>query len=249
MVATLATSGYEAVEVVGEPTRTDLSHLHEVVCAAELAVSGLTAETASRPARDLAHPDRDLRRQAIAYYRDCVDLAVRLDAAVIGLHPSAEGRLGPITDSGREWRLAVEATREVAHYAGEHGRSIAVEALNRYEAFLVNRIDQAVAFVDEVDVPSIGIVADFFHMNLEEADLGAALELSRRCLLEVHLADSNRQGLGRGHLQLDSLFSVIGGFNGPFVMEFTAGSTTELDCYLQESAAIFGRMRRDPPPP
>jgi sugar phosphate isomerase/epimerase len=117
MVATLATSGYEAVEVVGEPTRTDLSHLHEVVCAAELAVSGLTAETASRPARDLAHPDRDLRRQAIAYYRDCVDLAVRLDAAVIGsiLQPRVvSGRsptLGESGDSLSRQRARLRTTR------------------------------------------------------------------------------------------------------------------------------------------
>jgi sugar phosphate isomerase/epimerase len=238
VASALAACGYDAIEVVGEPTRRDLSQLREILEGAELRVTGLTAQTAGFDQRDLARPDRHLSRQAVSYYRACVELAVRLDAPTIGLHPSGEGRVAPIRGYRREWEFAVEAVREIAHYAGEHGRLIAVEPLNRYEAFLVNRVDQALAFVEDVDVPGVGIVADFFHMNIEETDLGAALERGRDRLLEVHLADSNRRGLGQGHLPVGDLLSAVSSFEGPFVMEFTATSDAELDGYLQASAVI-----------
>jgi sugar phosphate isomerase/epimerase len=230
---------------VGNPNRVDLPELQKCVEKGGLSISGLTAQTAGFKERDLASPERDLRSDAVEYYRACIDLAVRLGAPNIGLHPSAEGRAEPITSYKREWQLAVRATREIAHYAGERGCSIAVEPLNRYETFLVNRVDQAMAFIADVDMPCMGIVADLFHMNIEEADVRSALELGLDRLLEIHLADSNRRGLGQGHLPVGELLSVVASREGPRVMEFTARSKDELDHYLRESAVIVNQTPRD----
>jgi sugar phosphate isomerase/epimerase len=136
----------------------------------------------------------------------------------------------------------VDAAREVAHFAGERGVSVAVEPLNRYEAYLVNRVEQALEFVDDVDVAGTGIVADLFHMNIEEADLENALREARDRLLEIHLADSNRRGLGRGHLPLEGVLGAAtdGGFDGPYVVECTV-EDAELDEALAESAAVLRR--------
>ncbi len=245
MASRLAASGYDGIEIVGEPKRPDVKQLESFLDSSGLRVTGTTAQSQPLEERDLAHPDRDLRRLAVAYYQGCVELAARLEAPTIGLLPSAEGRLGPISSYQREWKLAVEAAREVAYFAGEHGVAIAIEPLNRYEAFLVNRVEQALAFAEEVGVVSAGIVADLFHMNIEEADPGAALEQAEGRLLEIHLADSNRRGLGHGHLPLEHLLSVAAqtDFDGAYVMEFVAVSDTEPDGFLDESAAFLRRER------
>ncbi len=237
-VSRLAASGYDAIEIVGEPKRQDLEELQGPLDSSGLRVSGTTAHSQPMDERDLAHPDRDVRRLAVAYYQGCVELAAKLEAPTIGLLPSAEGRLGPISSYRREWKLAVEAAREVAYFAGEHQVTVAIEPLNRYEAFLVNRVEQALAFVEEVDVVGTGIVADLFHMNIEEADPGAALAQAEGRLLEIHLADSNRRGLGHGHLPLESLLAVATkvDFDGAYVMEFTADCEAELDGFLDASA-------------
>jgi len=239
IAAGLVAWGYEALELVGEPERKDLSLLETIVQGAGLRISGTTANTASIIGRDLAHPERDLRKQAVNYYRGCIGLATRFGAPSIGLHPSAEGRLEPVSTYEREWRFAVAAAREVAFYAGERGVFVAVEPLNRYEAFLVNRIEQALAFIDDVDVPGLGIVVDLFHMNIEEVDPAAALELGLSRLLELHLADSNRRGLGEGHIPLEQVLSVASDFEGSFVVEVTAEDAAHLDEYLRQSAAVM----------
>ena len=43
-------------------------------------------------------------------------------------------------------------------------------------------------------------MADFFHMNIEEIDLGQAIQDTAEYLGYVHLADSNRYQPGAGHL-------------------------------------------------
>lgn len=227
-VAALAGAGYDALVVVGEPERPDIDEMLQLVGRAGLSIAGATAETGLARTRDLAHPDKTLRQQAIEYYKGCVDLAKVLGAPTIGVVPSAEGRLGAISSYAREWRLAVDATREVALHAAGRGVRIAIEPLNRYEAFLVNRVEQACGFAAEVDVEGVGVIADFFHMNIEESDMFAAIELAGDLLLEIHLADSNREGLGAGHLPARELLEFVKrqGFDG----------TLAVECYVQTGA-------------
>ena len=224
-VAAVAGAGYEAIVITGEPDRPDIDELESLLRESGLAVTGSTSETWGNPSRDLAHPERSYRAEAIDYYKGCSDLLVRLGAPTLGIVPSAEGRLS--VPSYREaWKLAVEATREVALYAREHDVSVAIEPLNRYESFLVNRVEQACRFAAEVDVSGVGVIADFFHMNIEEVDLFAAIEHAGDRLLEIHLADSNREGLGTGHLPVRELLERVEaqGFHGTFAVE----------CYVQE---------------
>ena len=54
-----------------------------------------------------------------------------------------------------------------------------LEPLNRYEAYIVNRLEQGAAIAAEVG-PEIGVMADFFHMNIEEADIAASIRATSR---------------------------------------------------------------------
>ena len=257
IVSLLAASGYDAIEVMGEPERADATDLAETVRSAGMSVSGTTA-ICNWPTdeRDLASPNADARARAVAYFRGCVDLAAAAGAPVVGLIPAAVGRLDALSSYDEEWTHAVEATRAVATYASERGVAVGVEAINRYETFLVNRIEQALAFVDEVGVPGTGVIGDAFHMQLEETDSAAAVRAAGERLLALHLADSNRLGLGRGQLALDRIFDAAAsvGFGGPFVMEFTAPGPNPfradkgadamalLDSYVRESGALARRF-------
>lgn len=233
VLAVLRGAGFDAIELAGEPRRDDAARLPRLLDRAGLGVSGCTS-SCDRPERDLAHPDRDLRRAAVTYFRGCVDLTAKLGGRTVGVVPSAEGRLAPLTSYAREWRLAVEAAREVALYAAERGVAVAVEPLNRYEAFLVNRVEQALAFAEEVDVAGVGIAADLFHMNIEEASSEAALRAACDRILELHLSDSNRRGLGRGQLALERL--LVACRTESLVLEVTARDAAQLDADVAESA-------------
>jgi D-psicose/D-tagatose/L-ribulose 3-epimerase len=128
---------------------------------------------------------------------------------------------------------------------------LGVEAVNRYESFLVNTAEQAQAFAAELGAGRAGVILDAFHMQLEELDSVASVTAAAPQLLALHLADSNRLGLGHGQLDAAALIraALDSGYRGPFVFEFTApgpnpfdprkdaAAMAELDVYARESVA------------
>jgi sugar phosphate isomerase/epimerase len=105
--------------------------------------------------------------------------------------------------------LAVQL-RELAPVASAAGVPLFLEPLNRYEAHVVNRLEQGVAFCEAAG-PGVAIMADFFHMSIEEADLAASIRAAGRHVVYVHVADSNRHQPGRGHLDFRPGFAALKG--------------------------------------
>jgi sugar phosphate isomerase/epimerase len=52
-------------------------------------------------------------------------------------------------------------------------------------------------------------MADFFHMNIEEADIAKSIEDAGSYIMHVHLADSNRLLPGYGHTDFKSGFNAL----------------------------------------
>jgi sugar phosphate isomerase/epimerase len=96
--------------------------------------------------------------------------------------------------------LLIEELAQIAPTAEEAGARVILEPLNRYESHFLQRLDQAAEVCRAVGSPGIGLMADFFHMNIEEVDIGQAIEGAADYLAYVHLADSNRFQPGAGHL-------------------------------------------------
>ena len=114
-----------------------------------------------------------------------------------------------------ERELFVMQLRELAPAAAEAGAPVFLEPLNRYEQHLVNRLDQGVVFCEQVGA-DIKIMADFFHMNIEEADIAGSIRAAGPHIVYVHVADSNRLQPGRGHLDFRPGFTALkeAGYDG-----------------------------------
>lgn len=210
-IARLAKFGYDGVEFVGEPSEHDAREITE-----QLKKNGVVASSIISiftPERDIVSTDEGIRRNAIDYVKGNVDYAAALGADVVTFTPTACMKISPETDLGQEWAWAVEAARSVAAYAADHGISIAVEPWNRYETYLINRAYKAVEFVDEVGAANMGVMADTFHMSIEEPDIAAAIRTIGHRLVHVHLADSNRAAPGYGHLNFTPIIQAIADVN------------------------------------
>jgi len=51
-----------------------------------------------------------------------------------------------------------------------------------------------------VGAENLGVLADFFHVNIEDAALTDTLRHAADKLMCIHLADNNRQAPGTGHI-------------------------------------------------
>ena len=106
-------------------------------------------------------------------------------------------------------QVLVDALGELGEHARAEGVTLFLEPLNRYEDHMVNRLDDAVVFCASVGLPSVRVVADTFHMNIEEDDVHRALRAAAPYLGHVQVSDSNRYQPGAGHLDWPGLVRTL----------------------------------------
>ena len=159
--------------------------------------------------RDLSNPDERRRRRAVDYVRAVADLAAATGAETIVVAPSSVMKTMPLAPAADEWNWAVESIHAGGEYAASVGVDVALEPWNRYETYFLNRLEQAIELWHAVGLENGGVMADTFHMNIEEASIPGALLASEGLLRHVHLADSNRAVAGRGHTDFAPILRAL----------------------------------------
>ena len=163
--------------------------------------------------------DAARRRDAVDQLRSQLSVIAELGGAGV-LTPASWGmfslRLPPFTpprQAEEDRRVLLEALVELAADADAEGVWLALEPINRYEDYMVNRIDQAVALGEEVErqtgLGSVRVCADLFHMNIEEDDLAAAILAAGPRIAHVHVDDTNRLQPGTGHMDFRGVFDAL----------------------------------------
>jgi D-psicose/D-tagatose/L-ribulose 3-epimerase len=218
----IAGMGFDLVEVPIEST-TDLDYKKgaEIARANRLAVSVCAA---MGPDRDLIHPDESVRTNGMDYVRHCIDAAQTLGAAnVVGPLYSAVGRTWQQSADERkkDLDLLVRQLRDLSAYAADHGVTICVEPLNRFETSFLNLASQAIEVVDRVDSKNCGLLLDTFHMNIEERSVGDAIRAAGPRMRHLHTCENDRGAPGSGHVPWDEVAKACGdiGYKGPMVIE------------------------------
>jgi sugar phosphate isomerase/epimerase len=196
------------------------------------------------PFRRLAVPDPDHSARLAAALR-AVDIAAELGTGVL----TTIGALGNISaqfPSDRMTATYVESLQVMAGPAAAAGITLAIEPLNRYETSFLNTLAEAVAVARRVDRPNVKVMADFFHLNLEEPDIAASLRAALPHLAHIHLADSNRLLPGRGHLDFAPALEMIedSNYSGVMTLECCIGERWQgLGYFDGDHAAELRRAR------
>jgi D-psicose/D-tagatose/L-ribulose 3-epimerase len=216
----VADAGYDAIEIAAVP-ELDVATARERLDARGLTVSSMCWIGLGYPDRDCAHESERIRRRAGDYLRTCLDQAHALGAKTLVLVPTFRTH----EDSyGRDLELerAAQTIGGAIDAVAADGVTIALEALNRYETHLLRTLDDADQLRRLIDSPHVQLMADVFHMNIEEDSIAAALRAHAGHIVHVHLADSQRREPGSGHLDFAAVFEALAdnGYMGPLAMEF-----------------------------
>lgn len=155
----------------------------------------------------LTHPDAAVREGALAFVRDMIDVAADFGApAIIG---SMQGRWDGLVSRSQAVSWLGDALAELGERAGRRGTELLYEPLNRYETNLFNRVGEAATWLRGLGIQHVQVLADLFHMNIEESDIAAALREAGDRVGHVHFADSNRRAAGLGHTDLDPIVGAL----------------------------------------
>ena len=171
--------------------------------------------------------DPEVRREATDHMKDLLSGIAELGgtgAVTPAAYGLASKRLPPFTvprTEEEDQRVLLEALEELGEHAEREGTLVLLEPLNRYEDHMLNRVDQAVELCKEVGRPSVKVMGDLFHMNIEEDELGGAIRAAGDYLAHVHLADSSRLQPGTAHTDFAGAFAALReiGFGGYMAME------------------------------
>ncbi|MFH5185356.1 TIM barrel protein [Paenibacillus sp. TAB 01] len=203
----IAGFGYDAAEFVGEPETMDAQYIRSLLEQHQLEASSICAIYTTE--RDLVSSKPEVRRNAVRYLKQCVDFAKTIGAKGISVTPTANMKIHAEADRDTELRWAAEGIKEAGLYAGAHGIRLTVEPWNRYETYLINRVEQSFELVNEINLPNVGVMGDTYHMNIEEIDIVEAFRSVGSKLYYVHFADSNRAAPGKGHIDFKSIAQVL----------------------------------------
>lgn len=176
------------------------------------------------PSADLASADPAVRKSGVRLLDAIGDAMVacgidRLGGIIYSCWPAKlEGR-GVSKAQALEW--SAEAMREAIKKAEDQGLVYNVEVVNRFEQFIMNTAQEGVDYVDSVGSPSLKLLLDTFHMNIEENSITEAIETAGPRLGHLHLGENNRRPPGTGSLPWVEIVLALkrARFEGWLVME------------------------------
>jgi sugar phosphate isomerase/epimerase len=202
--------GFEGVELLGSGLRENHREAEEALDKVDVPVAAICAGYRSV----VLEADPDLRDQAISDCKTLLSIAGDLGAVGLIFVPiHGRPRIGDLRPLHTVVELEMMLLLKILQDLGEHAEKakalILLEPLNRYETHLLKRLEQAVEVCQQVGNPNLHIMADFFHMSIEEADIPSSIRAAGSHISHVHLADSNRLLPGHGHTDFRAGFAAL----------------------------------------
>jgi D-psicose/D-tagatose/L-ribulose 3-epimerase len=213
-------AGYDGVEIPNYQGRpAEFAPVGRWLDEAGLARTAATAMTASA---NPISPDRRIRQAALDYLRQRLDCcaAAGVEMLVGPIH-SALGVFSGKAGTATEWKRCADVLARAAEHAATVGVRLALEPLNRFESYLVTTAADGAALVAAVSHPSLGMMFDTFHANIEEKDPQAAFRRHRRHIIHVHISENDRGTPGEGHIDWPGMFRTLRacGYDGWLTVE------------------------------
>lgn len=162
----------------------------------------------------LCDADADRRTAARDYIRAVIDAGAEFGApAIIG---SMQGRWTDTVDRSTAVGWLQDALDELGRHAVDRGTVLLYEPLNRYETNLAVTVEDALRLLEPIPADAVCLLADLFHMNIEEQSVPDALRAGGRRIGHVHFVDSNRRAAGLGHTDFGPIAAALteSGFSG-----------------------------------
>jgi len=155
----------------------------------------------------LTDPSLDKRVAAIDFIEQMIAFGGQLGApAILG---SMQGKWGGEVSRDQAIEWLSEALIIAGKAAAKFNVPFIYEPLNRYETNLINRLGDGAEFIEAHSLENVVLLADLFHMNIEEPDLAASIRIAGKHIGHVHYADSNRHAMGFGHTNPQPIVTAL----------------------------------------
>ncbi len=204
----LKKAGYDGVEIpLFEGTPDHYARLGEHLDKLAL---GVTTVSVLGQGHNPLSADKAERKAALARAKWALDCSAALGSPILaGPMHSEIGFFSGSAATSQERKRGLAFHLAAGDYAAQKHVRFAVEALNRFECYFLNTMEQLSLYLDEVDHPHVKAMYDTFHSNIEEKDPVAAIKTIKRHLIHVHVSENDRGTPGKGHVPWDATYNAL----------------------------------------
>jgi len=173
---------------------------------------------------DIASEDKAVRENGVAYLKQMANAIGEMGGGKLGgiiySYWPATMPAGA-TDKRPYLDRSVNSMKEAIKTAEDRGVFFNMEVVNRFEQYLLNTCEEAVAYVEAVGSPNAKVMLDTFHMNIEEDFVGESILKAGDRLGHLHIGENNRMPPGYGHIPWTEISAALRkiGYDGYVVME------------------------------
>lgn len=238
-------AGYDILEIPAlDPSTIDIAHTRAVL--AEHGVRGVCS-LGLDPECDISSPDPYVVRRGEARLADALAVVTGIGGDFLGgVVYSALGKYDtPLDPRGRDHMVG--ALGRLAARAADHGVTVGLEAVNRYESNAINTVGEALAVVADIGAPNVTVHLDVYHANIEECSPAAAAREAAAAgrLGYVHIGESHRGYLGTGTIDFAGFFEALRdvGYAGP--VTFESFSRAVVSPHLSNRLAVWRDLWTD----
>ena len=204
----LKKTGYDGVEIPmfeGDPE-------HYARLGALLDKIGLerTVVSVLGPGNNPLAADKAQQQAALARAKWAIDCCAALGAPILaGPMHSELGFFSGNPATAAERKRGLSFHRRAGDYAAKKDVRFALEALNRFEVYFLNTMEQLAEYLDEVDHPAVKAMYDTFHSNIEEKDPVGAIKTIKKHMIHVHISENDRGTPGKGHVPWAATYKAL----------------------------------------
>jgi len=208
LIEDLKAAGFDGIEI----PLADTTDAEDAALTAHLDGLGLrrTAVAAVDEDHNPVSPDAGIRQAAVDKLKWALDKTAALGAeSLVGPYHSAYKVFTEAQPTDDEMNWSAEVLREAGEHAATLNVTMAVEFLNRFECYLVNTTEATRDLLARVNHPSVGMLYDTHHANIEEKDVGEAIRSSASSICHIHISENDRGTPGRGQVNWDDTFTAL----------------------------------------
>lgn len=204
--------GYDGVEFfIGAP---EVSNYKKLGAHARDIGLGVTAVTVVSPEENPIDPSPIVRSKSLDRLKWAIDRCHDLNAEILsGPFHSAFATFAQHAPQEQEYDWSAEVLHHAGDYAAQTNLILTPEALNRFECYLCNTMEQLNYLVSKVNHPNVNGMFDTHHANIEEKNIGDAIRTISPYLAHVHISENDRGTPGEGHIPWDDVFSTLAKVN------------------------------------
>ena len=208
ILRSLKKTGYDSVEIpIFEGTPDHYTKLGELLDRIGLERSVVSVMGAGK---NPLSPDKLQKKNAADYAKWVINCTSALGAHILaGPMHSELGYFSGAGATGQERRRGISFHRRAGDHAAKKNVRFALEALNRFECYFLNTMQQLADYLDEVDHPAVKAMYDTFHANIEEKDPIKAIKTIKRHMIHVHISENDRGTPGTGNIPWPETYKAL----------------------------------------